>query len=237
MNKDFVLLEIAYQDVNASWTLYEANFYPQSLFYLQQSTEKAIKHLGISNGVITKNDLLNKIGHNADKIFKKTIGEFEDITGNSKTDFEKEYNHLSQIIRSQDLNIVKPEIEKIIFDYKHISIDEIEIRELIKSTLRYTNPEIIDKIESEDRFKEFFEKRTILFISKFPNYIKSVLILFVINSIISEYVSKVRYPNVDTFENPALIFTENHGLVKLLPLFLDNLAFAIKGITDYELIR
>ena len=66
------LLKIAEKDMKASKLLYNHEFYPQSVFYLQQSSEKSIKVLGLLAGEITENDV-RSIGHKGMKILEKSL--------------------------------------------------------------------------------------------------------------------------------------------------------------------
>ena len=60
-----ILFEISEEDFNASKLLYANGFYPQAIFYFQQSVEKLIKYLGIVDGIIKQEDLIKKISHNS----------------------------------------------------------------------------------------------------------------------------------------------------------------------------
>ena len=73
MNWDKILLELAEKDLEAAKCLYDKELYPQSIFYLQQSVEKATKSFGLVMGIVDENELINNIGHNPLKIYKKLI--------------------------------------------------------------------------------------------------------------------------------------------------------------------
>jgi len=66
------LFEIARNDLEASKCLFERELYPQAVFYLQQSIEKATKSFGLLNDVI-KEDELKHVSHNPLKVYKKSI--------------------------------------------------------------------------------------------------------------------------------------------------------------------
>lgn len=62
------LLEIAESDLEASNTLYEKGFYPQSVYMLEQSVEKANKALGLFTGIIDSSQLKD-VSHFSPDIF------------------------------------------------------------------------------------------------------------------------------------------------------------------------
>lgn len=69
----FDLIEIALKDLKASSLLYEKKLHAQSFFYFQQASEKANKAFGLSNGIITEDELKKNIQHNQLKIHKRAI--------------------------------------------------------------------------------------------------------------------------------------------------------------------
>lgn len=73
MNWAKILLEIADKDLEAAKCLYDKELYPQSIFYLQQSVEKAAKSFGLVMGIISENELKGRegVGHHPYKIYKK----------------------------------------------------------------------------------------------------------------------------------------------------------------------
>ncbi|MCK4798001.1 MAG: HEPN domain-containing protein [Spirochaetes bacterium] len=64
------LIKIANKDLKASKLLYEKGFYSQSIFFFQQSVEKAHKGIALMINQINEDELL-KIGHQGINIFKK----------------------------------------------------------------------------------------------------------------------------------------------------------------------
>jgi len=76
------LLEIAKKDLKASKCLYDNGLYPQAVFYLQQSVEKATKTFGILSDFIDENELKDFVGHNPLKIHKKVFEEQKRIAEN-----------------------------------------------------------------------------------------------------------------------------------------------------------
>lgn len=73
MNVAEILLEISKRDLEAANCLYQNKFYPQAVFYLQQSVEKAAKSFGLLAKMIDESELKGSIGHNPLKIHKKIM--------------------------------------------------------------------------------------------------------------------------------------------------------------------
>lgn len=71
-------LAIAQQDLNASRCLYGHEYYPQAVFYLEQSVEKGLKSFAIFAGMITEQEARRPISHQTMKIYSKTTTGFKD---------------------------------------------------------------------------------------------------------------------------------------------------------------
>lgn len=70
------LYRIAINDLDCSIILYDSKYYPQSIFYLQQAVEKAVKSHSIFFNMLNEEELKNKIGHNPQQIYKKQVNRF-----------------------------------------------------------------------------------------------------------------------------------------------------------------
>ena len=66
------LLAMAHQDLNAARHLYSGGFYPQAVFYLEQSAEKGLKSFSIGLGIIDEKEARLDISHKTLKIYEKT---------------------------------------------------------------------------------------------------------------------------------------------------------------------
>jgi len=237
MENSFTLLDIAYDDIKASKLLYKNDLLPQSIFYLQQAVEKSIKQLGLYNGVIKRSDLQKEIGHKADKIFKKLAFATKHIINNNEQDIINDYNKLSQLIKNNDLEEFKEVIKKALDAYHRIEISQELVELIICEIIKKENSDFYKKVKKNQNLEHQYNRMKERFKKYFPDYIKSVMILFSINLIVSDYVSTVRYPVGDKFENPALFFDPNHPLVQLIPIYIKNCEFALKGISDFQLMN
>lgn len=65
------LLEIGKRDLDSAIILYEAKFYSQAIFSLQQSIEKCVKSYGVKSNAIKEKDLARKINHLPHKVFSR----------------------------------------------------------------------------------------------------------------------------------------------------------------------
>lgn len=66
------LLAMAHQDLKAARHLYSGGFYPQAVFYLEQSAEKGLKSFSIALGIIDEKEAKLDISHRTLKIYEKT---------------------------------------------------------------------------------------------------------------------------------------------------------------------
>lgn len=67
------LLFIALEDLDSSIILYHREHYPQSVFFLQQAVEKAVKSLGLLFEMVVEEDLRRKVGHNPLEVYKRPV--------------------------------------------------------------------------------------------------------------------------------------------------------------------
>lgn len=236
MENEIALLDIAIQDHSSSQILFEKELYPQSIFFIQQAVEKSIKQLGIYNGVVKYSELQKEIGHKSEKIFKKVVGQVKHITGDSDTDIHKDYNQLKQLLKDSELSQIKDVIINALNENEKLEIPSDVIESLIDHIIKSERPDFFERLGENPSFEKEFIRMKENFVYYFPGYIKSVMILFHLNLVLSDYVSIVRYPSGDKFENPALIFNSGHPLVQLMPVFLMHCKFAIKGISDFHLM-
>ena len=70
-------LAVAQQDLAAAQCLYDRKYYPQAVFYLEQSVEKGLKSFAIFLGIITEEEAHRRIGHQTMKIYVKTTDQFK----------------------------------------------------------------------------------------------------------------------------------------------------------------
>lgn len=73
-----ILFEIARTDLEAARCLFEKEHYPQAVFYLQQSVEKATKSWGIVSDIIKEGDV-KKVGHDPLNVYMEPIKEQKEL--------------------------------------------------------------------------------------------------------------------------------------------------------------
>lgn len=122
MKMDEELLKIAEKDLQASKVLYENELYAQAIFYFQQSVEKANKTYALITNQVTEAELPKKVGHEAIKIYKKSIEQ-------QKNRYQKINENLNKLPEIKDTNIFKNahiQIESEQFDFFLSYIERIE---------------------------------------------------------------------------------------------------------------
>ncbi|MGB2727105.1 MAG: HEPN domain-containing protein [Halobacteriota archaeon] len=76
MNFAETLFAIARKDLEAAKCLFESELYPQAVFYLQQSVEKANKSFAILNNIIKEDEKdLKDVGHDSMEVYKRSFKE------------------------------------------------------------------------------------------------------------------------------------------------------------------
>jgi len=170
------LLNIAERDLKASKCLYSDKFYPQALFYYQQSVEKAFKTIFYSMGLFSYKEMKKDISHNPLNIFvligdEKSSNNIAKIKSNfpkiGETRFidilSKSYSAKNEGVIRKSFQISKEiqnddkEIKDVIKALNNYYKETIEINREGKNSELYKN--LIDEKKSEivETFKEFFE--------------------------------------------------------------------------------
>lgn len=226
------LIEIAEEDLNVSKLLHGQRLFPYSIFYLQQSVEKLVKHIGISHGIISPENLQKEINHKTIKVFNRLVYRTLEFTGDTKEDLDNDYFKIMEANRKFPLYELLPVIKNTIETYKKSDLPD-NFEELIKKLIIFVqkkeirnHPTNITARSQENwitKVKEFY-----------PSYQSSMMSLFILSNFLSDYVSYVRYPTKDGFINPSHIFTFDHDLVKYLPYFFECQYENIKSTYQFQ---
>lgn len=169
------LFEIAKQDLKAAKCLFDKGLYPQAVFYLQQSVEKANKSWAIMCNVI-KEEEVKAIGHDPFKVYVKLLKEQKDKLELSierikkfpklqetklfkNFDFEKYYKRAADALTIvekyykvkgdslRDIKFLGEEFEKILYTNKEEIISIIEELKSLKLRDYYSDDVKISKKE------------------------------------------------------------------------------------------
>jgi len=100
MKMNVELLKIAEMDLKAAKVLHENELYPQSIFYFQQSVEKANKAFALMTKLVTEDQLLREIGHEPIRIYETALKK-------QKSKFEQFEEHLRDIPGFKEINLIK----------------------------------------------------------------------------------------------------------------------------------
>lgn len=235
-------MDISNEDLKASEFLYEKKLYPQSLFYLQQSTEKIVKWIGLENTIIDKKDLHKSIGHNSNLIFKKALEKYQKKFP-SAVNFEinSEFAKIKEFVNNNSLETVVEEIVnqiKVILENNYqlpYDLNKLKTTEDLYEILKQVEPdkkdlELLININESPELKNMLDKMVVEFSNNIVPYNQGVLILFSINSLTEKLVTSVRYPSIDDMVNPREIYTENHSIIKALPVFHSAIHYSLIAI-------
>lgn len=160
------LYAVAMEDLEASKILYEHKKYRHSIFFLQQSIEKATKSLSLHLNVIKENELKGEISHYPPEIYKRFIRVIEtgflDLIDQASIDpaFQKilTENSFDILPFKEEVNAKSEKLNNYINSFKgnhFLSEDEImdvlfQLEEVENSTME--NSEFIDKYLGEKEF-------------------------------------------------------------------------------------
>lgn len=245
MEKDYrILLDISKEDLDASRVLYENRLYPQSLFYFQQSVEKLIKFLGLKEEIINPTDLQNKISHKTSQIFRSAILKHQKLNPISVNfDVDKEFQTLKDVVNKTPENQLLDSIFDNIYNTLNnkpdlpFDINQIESFSDLYEALKLLNPdepnlEQIKYFDDDRLFKSYGEKILREFKLDFDEYIRGVMVLFLINIISEKLVSSVRYPDIGKMNNPSNKYNDKHPLILKLTTLHKALDYCIESIEN-----
>lgn len=103
--------------------LHDNELYPQSIFYVQQSVEKANKALALMANLMTEDQLLKDIGHEPIRIYEKTLKQ-------QKSKFEQFEGHFKTIPGFKEINIFKNiDLKKDLIQFDKFFSDIKEIKQ------------------------------------------------------------------------------------------------------------
>ncbi len=146
-------LDVSESDLKASICLYKNGFYPQAIFYLQQSVEKAAKAFGLLVGVIKFSDLM-KIRHKTLKVHKAIV---ENLENRLDTIYRIEQDHqVGEILSFLDIKSIRKSVTEFHRQYGRImsgdipDITEERIDEIIQelNNLEFQIHQAINSINS-----------------------------------------------------------------------------------------
>lgn len=174
-SKQFV--NIAKQDLQSSKLLYDAGYYPQSIFLFQQSIEKAVKSIAILVGITDIKNSRHKIGHKGTNFYKMTANNFIETINKLKNNqdsieaistimgFDNVYDDIVEIEEEiQENNDWTNSFLKNIGDYTYLSHENLNdiLIDLEQLRAEY-NLELLEKtnlINTDDEWVQFIKETT-----------------------------------------------------------------------------
>jgi HEPN domain-containing protein len=243
--KKSILIEISKEDNEASKILYLKGLYPQSLFFFQQSVEKAVKHLGVNTEIIDPKDLFKKIGHNSVLIFKNATKKYaNNFSGENIVEIDSNFNEIKNFIDKEPPEVVVQfainQIENTLNENLELpfDLDSIETSDDLYRIIKQffpDNPEFekLKGMSDISYLKPIVKKMIEKFKTGLPKYIQSTLILFIFSCIVTRHVSSVRYPNVENMTNPSEYYSNENPLIFSLPTFQKMMDFILNEIQNF----
>jgi len=181
-------LEIAQSDLRAAECLFKNGFYPQSLFFLQQSVEKATKAFSIKVGLLKNEKEIKSYSHKSSTIFidciKKVLNSSDQLDQLKNTFNNYSYRDLLVLLKNTFNNYSEEQLSK--------EDDEEAIKMII--------------IISIQEIKHSFDSSNILYLSIYL-YLLSMLLTSKVNE-------NTRYPDFTKNYLPSMNYNENSLLVK-----------------------
>jgi len=209
--------------------------------------EKLVKYIGLSNEVIKKEDLFKKVGHNTTLIFKRAIKEHQtQINLDEGFDVDKEFLEIKNFIDNNSTNIVVNYViseinstlksnPKLPFDVNALKTSGDFYEVLKKFAPDTPDLELLKNIPNDQEFRTRLNTFIKGFTRNLPEYIKAIVVLFIINCLISSHVTTVRYPEIDNMVNPSDKYTKKNQLVNSIPFFHKTIKYCLAKIAKFEI--
>lgn len=227
-----VLLKIAHKDLEASKILFREKLYPQAVFFLQQSVEKAAKAIGLREGEISKEQLKHNIGHRAWMVFTEIHNKALKIQ--KQLEGVREEEHISKIVLPlKDLLDMITHGLKPLFEYKKEETPgkTDEIIDLIINPL-YT---VIKRGEiqilhenTEAILHKLLGSHYKIILKELMTKFGGRLVLFIFSILLERHASWSRYP--DERFNPLEYYNERTPLIKRFNEIANMIDGALKEI-------
>lgn len=242
MNVHLILLEIAKQDLKASKCLLSKKFYAQSIFYLEQSVEKALKSLGIWSNTLTEEEIKKEIKHKAGKFFSRFLEAGVNKVQTELKNFGEKFPKLKETFlwkklqkqarsMEEEIKNIKNTCSSIEEKGKRMSFSKEKLQEIISEINKYKPFSWTLGLEGIKTAKELYqalkkdmEKATKLRRSDIERLRKSTELilkilfctkaLFYLSAILSPHVSTSRY--LEKAHNPLQVYTAEMPLVQNL---------------------
>jgi hypothetical protein len=144
---------MAFLDLKAARHLYDGGYYPQAVFYLEQSAEKGLKSYSIESGIIDEKEAWSDISHKTLKIYEKTTKNFRQRIVNAQEKLKNAPN-LETFFRQRMLS---PEIVKQL----DLTLDQIKtLSKQDEKSLRLTQKELNSYIKTlQDLYRDAKKER------------------------------------------------------------------------------
>jgi HEPN domain-containing protein len=221
-------LHIAKRDIKTAEILFAVERFPEALFYLQQSAEKAMKYLALRAELIPENKITSYIGHDIKKFFINVAKDFvykfrmEEFSKYKEAEMHKSINKLTKIIESQDDDF----IEFLNF------IDSKKVAKAIEGC------KLKKTIENRNKLVDFMKNKSDSFES-----ILAFIRLFLIALMTFDHYENSRYPfKYDgKYQIPENRYNNENKIINNLNHVIDNLKQTIasieKGFDDGTFVR
>jgi len=231
MNRNFLTESI--EDYSASLSLLKEEKYSRSLYFFQQSVEKAFKYICLEMGAIEFADT-KQLSHDVFKLIKKLCKYFLEKSNRPELnsiliDVEKSLNILNNIKDETEKVIAACEVIKIyslatpVFNKKDNESYTTTLHKLTSDFGLNWDENEMKTLEELERFSPQYVKKSMNDIIVFFNVGINLLQLISSYSIYTNHfkTDDLRYPS-PAINNPSNYFNENNIFIKALPRMLDT---------------
>lgn len=217
-------LNDAKEDIKSSRLLFEGQIYSRSVFFLQQSVEKACKALGLALGFIKRQ---KSIGHESPEVFIKMLE--DDFSINHYLPLLEQYTNENQKIKIEKAkeSIFKGKSKLLILKEKEIQGYLTFIESMMNQGAEKLRAELNRIQESLNVFLPQFEIKVDLIV----DFILCITSLYILSVITFPHTMTSRYSDTQIIHPKD--YTIDMPIVEFLPKFQNITESAIESLDRY----
>lgn len=234
------LLTAAEKDIQSAKVLLKKQIYSNAAFNFQQAVEKACKFWGLSQGLIT-GDELQKIGHKSEKIFKRIFQDMDKFCRNATKEFDRMATDIKNI---QELNERVKRVCSNLYNITSQQIIPIEEKQTRLEALEkfYCSPTVPEIFRLNKLFKRLktldnTEVMAERFIEDTESFCKTPACLMQLSLLVFDTEQNTRYPEINKNRSPDKLYIAESVYIQQLPFLLDLLTFCCYNLRRFYPIQ
>lgn len=228
MNKEIEsFIKTGMEDFKAAEVLSKYLLFPQSIYFIQQSIEKVLKGMLLSNDIVNTSDFTKKIRHDVSVIFNNEQNNLNLKNQKSTLTIEKKVSTLFLKIEEFKKN------HEVIDHYVDELFSIARISDLLKNKKSGLSYEQQCLLVDSEPMQKYLTLRISIYKPKSINYFLAIKNLLIFNEVFAKDISIYRYPDSLTHIAPHERFNKQNEVSKSLRKIIFELNIIFATISEY----